>query len=99
MNEENYNKQEDSPSLRTLRRGESPSTVACAVRSLGIDPMTGEEILLEEKWQDDRGIRWVDLVPQWYDRAEMAGNINLLFAYKGFEVDVSMAYKIRRTGL
>ena len=45
MNEENYNEQGDSP-LPHYEEGESINRI-WAVKSLGIDPMTGEEILLK----------------------------------------------------
>ena len=91
MNEENYNKQEDSP-LPHYEEGESINRI-WAVRSLGIDPMTGEEILLKRNGKMTGEYDVVDLVPCGTTEPKWQGNINSSFAYKGFGVDVSMAYK------
>ena len=91
MNEENYNEQGDSP-LPHYEEGESINRI-WAVKSLGIDPMTGEEILLKRNGKITGEYDVVDLVPCGTTEPKWQGNINSSFAYKGFGVDVSMAYK------
>ena len=91
MNEENYNEQGDSP-LPHYEEGESINRI-WAVKSLGIDPMTGEEILLKRNGKMTGEYDVVDLVPCGTTEPKWQGNINSSFAYKGFGVDVSMAYK------
>lgn len=91
MNEENYNNQEGSP-LPYYEEGESINRI-WAVKSLGIDPMTGEEILLKRNGKMTGEYDVADLVPCGTTEPKWQGNINSSFAYKGFGVDVSMAYK------
>lgn len=91
MNEENYNEQGDSP-LPYYEEGESINRI-WVVKSLGIDPMTGEEILLRRNGKITGEYDVVDLVPVGTTEPKWQGNINSSFAYKGFGIDVSMAYK------
>ena len=91
MNEENYNEQEDSP-LSHYEEGESINRI-WVVKSLGIDPMTGEEILVKRNGKMTGTYDVVDLVPIGTIEPKWQGNINSSFAYKGFGIDVSMAYK------
>lgn len=91
MNEQNYNDQADSP-LPHYEEGESINRI-WVVKSLGIDPMTGDEILLKRNGSMTGEYDVVDLVPCGTTEPKWQGNINSSFAYKGFGVDVSMAYK------
>lgn len=91
MNEENYSTQEDSP-LPHYEEGESINRI-WVVKSLGIDPLSGEEILLKRNGQMTGTYDVVDLIPYGTTEPKWQGNINSSFAYKGFGVDVSMAYK------
>lgn len=91
MNEENYNAQEDSP-LPHYEEGESINRI-WVVKSLGIDPLSGEEILLKRNGKMTSKYDVVDLIPCGTTEPKWQGNINSSFAYRGFGVDVSMAYK------
>ena len=91
MNERNNAGQEDTP-LPHYEEGESINRI-WVVRSLGIDPATGEEILLKRNGEMTNDYDVVDLVPYGTTEPDWQGNINSSFAYKGFGVDLSLAYK------
>lgn len=64
-----------------------------AVRSLGIDPATGEEIFLKRDGRMTGEYDVVDLVPVGNTEPKWQGNINSSFTYKGFGIDMNFAYK------
>lgn len=69
--------------------GQSVSTIY-AVRSLGIDPSTGNEIFLTRDGQQT--YRWspLDQVPVGDYQPKVSGNIGTNFMYRGISVNVSM---------
>lgn len=91
MNEDNMNRQGDSP-LPHYEEGESVNRI-WAVRSLGIDPLTGEEILLKRNGRMTAKYDVADLVPCGTTEPNWQGNVNSSFAWKGMGVDVSCQYK------
>lgn len=81
----------DNDNIQLLYEGTSPNTIY-AVKSLGIDPGSGQELYLDA----DGNITYT------YDRTAMyavgvsepkyRGNINSMFAYKNFSMNVSFGY-------
>ncbi|SFD08911.1 TonB-linked outer membrane protein, SusC/RagA family [Chitinophaga sp. CF118] len=71
------------------KEGQSVSTIY-AVRSLGIDPSTGNEVFLTAN--GEQTYRWspLDEVPVGDNQPEVTGNFGTNFMYKGFSVNVSM---------
>jgi TonB-linked SusC/RagA family outer membrane protein len=71
------------------KEGQSVSTIY-AVRSLGIDPSTGNEIFLTRDGQQT--YRWspLDEVPVGDNQPKVTGNLGTNFMYKGASVNVSM---------
>jgi len=71
------------------KEGQSVSTIY-AVRSLGIDPSTGNEIFLTRNGQQT--YRWdpLDEVPAGDNQPKVTGNIGTNFMYKGASINVAM---------
>ncbi|MGN6421342.1 MAG: SusC/RagA family TonB-linked outer membrane protein [Pseudobacter sp.] len=71
------------------QEGQSISTIY-AVRSLGIDPSTGNEIFLTRDGQQT--YRWnpMDQVPVGDNQPKVNGNIGTNFMYKGASINISM---------
>ncbi len=71
------------------QEGQSVSTIY-AVRSLGIDPSTGNEIFLTRDGQQT--YRWspLDEVPAGDNQPTVNGNLGTNFMYKGVSVNISM---------
>jgi TonB-linked SusC/RagA family outer membrane protein len=71
------------------KEGQSVSTIY-AVRSLGIDPSTGNEIFLTRDGQQT--YRWsaLDQVPVGDNQPTVTGNFGTNFMYKGISLNVSM---------
>ena len=74
------------------QEGESQTRI-WVMPSLGIDPATGDEILLKRdgtvtsKYDPADVVAWGDTEPRWQ------GNINTSFNYKGFGVNMAFNYK------
>ena len=71
------------------KEGQSISTIY-AVRSLGIDPSTGNEIFLTRDGQQT--YRWspLDEVPVGDNQPKVNGNLGTNFVYKGASINISM---------
>ncbi|HWV64994.1 SusC/RagA family TonB-linked outer membrane protein, partial [Chitinophaga sp.] len=71
------------------KEGQSVSTIY-AVRSLGIDPSTGNEVFLTA--DGHQTYRWspLDEVPVGDNQPKVTGNFGSNFMYKGFSINVSM---------
>ncbi len=91
MNEVNAGNVESSP-LPHYEEGESLNRI-WVVRSLGIDPSTGEEIFLKRNGEMTGIWDVVDQVPYGNTEPKWQGNINSAFTYKGFSMNVNFAYK------
>ncbi|WP_434802132.1 SusC/RagA family TonB-linked outer membrane protein [Gabonibacter chumensis] len=91
VNSVNADKLDASP-LPHYEEGESINRI-WVVKSLGIDPATGEEIFFRRNG-NTTGI-WdpVDLLAFGNTEPKWQGNINSSFTYKGFGVNMSFAYK------
>lgn len=92
MNEQNAGKLKDVP-LPRYEEGESLNRI-WVVKSLGIDPATGQEIFVKRSSGEFTGI-WSaeDQIPYGNTEPFMEGNINSLFSYKGWGVNFSFHYK------
>ena len=91
MNEKNNANTTDTP-LPQYVEGESLTNI-WAVRSLGIDPATGEEIFLKRNGVITSKYDAVDRVPVGNTEPKWQGNINTNFSYRGFGVNLSFNYK------
>jgi len=71
------------------KEGQSISTIY-AVRSLGIDPSTGNEIFLTKDGRQT--YRWspLDEVPVGDNQPKLSGNLGTNFMYKGASINISM---------
>ncbi len=82
---------QQSPSTR-YEEGQS-MTALWAVRSLGIDPITGQEVFLTKEgtttyeWSSEDQVVVGDLTPK------LQGNFGANFRHKGFEVNCSFSYQ------
>lgn len=92
MNDKNAGDTKDSP-LPRYAEGQSLSTI-WVVKSLGIDPTTGDEIFEKRLTGEKTGL-WnsVDLAPMGNTEPFLQGNINSNFNYKGLSVSMNFAYK------
>lgn len=91
MNELNTNNEKDKP-LPQYEEGQSQTRI-WVVRSLGIDPMTGDELLLTRDGKVTSVYNPVDKVPYGDTEPKWQGNINSSFNYKGFGANLSFNYK------
>lgn len=71
------------------KEGQSVSTIY-AVRSLGIDPSTGDEIFLTRDGRQTYKWSAVDEVPVGDNAPKFTGNLGTNFMYKGASINVSM---------
>ena len=79
----------DTP-LPRYEEGESLSRI-WVVRSLGIDPASGDEILLKRNGEMTSAVNWSanDVVPIGNTEPKWQGYINSSFTYRGWGADVS----------
>lgn len=70
------------------KEGQSVSTIY-AVRSLGIDPSTGNEIFLNRNGQQTYNWDPLDQVPVGDNQPKISGNLGTNFMYKGFSINVT----------
>lgn len=91
MNDLNTSKETDKP-LPMYEEGESQTRI-WVVRSLGIDPMTGDEMLLTRDGQVTSVYNAIDKVPYGDTEPKWQGNINTSFNYKGFGANLAFNYK------
>lgn len=91
MNETNANTESVSPLPRYV---EGMSTTAIwAVRSLGIDPSTGDEILMKRDGTVTSEYDVVDAVVCGDTEPKWQGNINTSFNYMGFGINLNFMYR------
>lgn len=92
MNEQNAGKLNDVP-LPRYEEGESMTRI-WVVKSLGIDPANGEEVFMKRATGELTGV-WSadDQVPYGNTEPFMEGNVNSMFSYKGWGVNLSFHYK------
>ena len=91
MNEQNMAGTKDAP-LPRYQEGESLNRI-WVVKSLGIDPATGDEILLKRNGEMTGVWDAVDLVPVGNTEPDWQGYINSSFQYKGWGIDISCSYR------
>lgn len=91
MNEQNQANLKDAP----LPRYEEGRSLNCiwVVKSLGIDPASGEEILLKRNGEMTGVWDAVDAIPIGNTEPDWQGYINSSFSYKGWGADVSFSYR------
>ena len=91
MNEKNMAGLKDTP----LPRYEEGRSLNCiwVVPSLGIDPATGQEILVKRNGKMTGVWDAVDAVPVANTEPDWQGFINSSFTYKGWGADVSFSYR------
>ncbi len=80
------------PSVR-YAEGQSMDAI-WAVRSLGIDPVTGDEVFLDK---DGKMVYWWDAADQVVvgdKQPKLSGTFGFNFEYKGFSVNTSFYYKL-----
>lgn len=92
-NDRNAADLKDKP-LPRYEEGESLSRI-WVVRSLGIDPATGDEILLKRNGEMTSSSNWNanDVVPVGNTEPKWQGYINSSFTYMGWGADVSFRYQ------
>ena len=92
-NDMNASNLTDTP-LPRYEEGESLSRI-WVVRSLGIDPASGDEILLKRNGEMTSAVNWSanDVVPIGNTEPTWQGYINSSFTYKGWGADVSFRYQ------
>lgn len=93
INELNAGNLTNTP-LPRYEEGQSLSRI-WVVRSLGIDPASGEEILLKRNGEMTSSANWdaSDIVPIGNTEPRWQGHINSSFTYMGWGVDVSLRYR------
>lgn len=93
MNERNANSTKNAP-LPQFQEGGSQSDI-WVVKSLGIDPSTGNEIFERRVSKDITGI-WnaTDLQSMGNYEPFVQGNINSSFSYKGFGLNIGFTYRM-----
>lgn len=96
-NEEQMKEDPDNPNKlsRPLPRyveGYSQSMI-WAVRSLGIDPITGREVFLTRNGERTSEWNAVDLVPVGDTEPDLAGTIGLNFNWRGLSLNVAAQYQ------
>lgn len=93
INELNSGQLKDKP-LPRYEEGESLSRI-WVVRSLGIDPATGDEILLKRNGEMTSYTQWDpnDVVPVGNTEPRWQGHINTSLTYMGWGADVSLRYR------
>ena len=91
MNAVNAEKLKDSP-LPRYEEGESMNCI-WVVKSLGIDPATGEEIFLRRNGNVTGTWDPIDMVACGNTEPRWRGSLNSSFTYKGFGMNMSFAYK------
>lgn len=80
------------PSVR-YAEGQSMDAI-WAVRSLGIDPATGEEVFLDPKGKMVYGWRAENQVVVGDEQPKLSGTFGFNFEWKGFSVNTSFFYKV-----
>lgn len=93
INEINSGKLNDAP-LPRYQEGESIYRI-WVVRSLGIDPASGDEILMKRNGEMTSAVNWNanDVVPIGNTEPKWQGHINSSFTYMGWGADVSFRYR------
>lgn len=93
MNDVNASNLKDTP-LPRYEEGESLSRI-WVVQSLGIDPASGDEILLKRNGEMTSAVNWNanDVVPVGNTEPKWQGYINSSFTYRGWGADVSFRYQ------
>ena len=93
INEVNAGNLKNAP-LPRYEEGQSVNRI-WVVRSLGIDPASGNEILLKRNGEMTSAVNWdaKDAVPVGNTEPTWQGHINTSFTYMGWGIDVSMLYR------
>lgn len=91
MNDVNAANQKNSPLPRYME-GESLTRI-WVVESMGIDPATGDELLLKRNGTVTSVYDVADVIPIGNTEPKWQGNINSSFNYKGFGLNLSFNYK------
>lgn len=91
MNETNANTESVTPLPRYVE--DMSTTAIWAVRSLGIDPATGDEILLKRDGTVTSKYDVVDAVVCGDTEPKWQGNINTSFNYMGFGINLGFMYR------
>ena len=91
MNETNANTESVTPLPRYVE--DMSTTAIWAVRSLGIDPATGDEILLKRDGTVTSKYGVVDAVVCGDTEPKWQGNINTSFNYMGFGINLGFMYR------
>ena len=93
INEVNAGNLKNAP-LSRYEEGQSVNRI-WVVRSLGIDPASGNEILLKRNGEMTSAVNWdaKDAVPVGNTEPTWQGHINTSFTYMGWGIDVSMLYR------
>ena len=93
INEVNAGNLKNAP-LPRYEEGQSVNRI-WVVRSLGIDPASGNEILLKRNGEMTSAVNWdaKDAVPVGNTEPTWQGHINTSFTYMGWGIDVSMMYR------
>lgn len=93
INEVNAGNLKNAP-LPRYEEGQSINRI-WVVRSLGIDPASGNEVLLKRNGEMTSAVNWdaKDAVPVGNTEPTWQGHINTSFTYMGWGIDVSMLYR------
>lgn len=79
--------------LTRFEEGQSMSTI-WAVRSAGIDPITGREVFIKKDGSQTFDYSVDDLVPCGDSNPDVQGNFGFQFSYQGLELGCSFNYKL-----
>ncbi len=90
-NNPNRNPQSANPKVRFIE-GQSMNSI-WAVRSLGIDPGSGNEVYLKRNGEITYLWDAADQIVAGTTEADLMGNFGVNWSYKGFNVSASMRYK------
>ena len=87
----NMNPQSANPKVRFIE-GQSMNSI-WAVRSLGIDPGSGQEVYLKKDGEISYLWDAADQLVAGTTEADLTGNFGLSWSYKGFNINASMRYR------
>lgn len=84
----------DREKMRPLPRYENgySQTVIWAVRSLGIDPMSGQELFMTRDGQLTNEYNAIDQMPVGDTEPKFAGTVSTSFNYKGLTISLAGRY-------
>ena len=92
MDDPDWEKRRKRHPLPRYENGYSQTTI-WAVRSMGIDPMTGREVFLTREGKLTNEYSSVDQIPVGDSEPRLQGSLSTTFTYKGFSLTLAGKYR------